>query len=99
MITIPDIQFAVASEFSVSMADMVERQRSARIARPRQVAMYLSRLLTGQKFVAIASHFGDRHHTTIIHAINRVGWFIEEDMTFASIVAGLEYRLRGMRDA
>ena len=94
MITIIAIQIAVANEFELPAKSMVSQQRPRHIARPRQIAMYLSRLLTARSLPEIGHQFGGRHHTTVMHAINKVRFLIEEDIALADIVATLEKRLR-----
>jgi chromosomal replication initiator protein len=62
---------------------MSSARRSRNIARPRQVAMYLSKQLTEKSLLDIGRHFGDRDHTTVMHAIARVTALIETDAAFA----------------
>src|SRR6185437_16380712 len=64
---IAEIQYAVAERFGVPMMEMVSDRRARRVARPRQVAMYLSRELTPMSLPGIGKHFGGRDHTTIMH--------------------------------
>lgn len=65
---VAEIQYAVAGRFRIKMSDMVSRRRARCVARPRQVAMYLSRQLTSLSLPQIGRHFGDRDHTTVMHA-------------------------------
>ena len=62
-----DIQAAVAAHFAISPLELVSRRRARRIARPRQIAMYLARELTPQSLPAIGRAFR-RDHTTVMHA-------------------------------
>ena len=71
--SIAEIQAAVSAHFGLSPGELLSTTRSARIAWPRQVAMYLARELTGESLPAIGRHFGGRDHTTVLHACRRAG--------------------------
>lgn len=66
-----EIRAAVCDHFGLDANELVSSSRAARIAWPRQLAMYLARELTGQSFPAIARDFGGRDHTTVLHACRR----------------------------
>lgn len=66
------IKAAVADEYGVSIMDLVSDRRTAAIARPRQAAMWLCRRLTTNSLPAIGKAFGDRDHTTVMHALRAV---------------------------
>lgn len=72
MLTIADVQRAVAAHFDLSVDDLRSVRRCAPIVGPRHLAMYLARLLTGSSFPFLAKRFGGRDHTTIMNACNRV---------------------------
>jgi len=69
---IPDIQKAVAEKYGISVELMKSEKRSSRIVLPRQVAIYLSRELTGKSLVEIGKNFGGRDHTTVLHACRKI---------------------------
>jgi chromosomal replication initiator protein len=69
--SIAEIQAAVGAHFGLTPGELLSTTRSARIAWPRQVAMYLARELTGESLPAIGRHFGGRDHTTVLHACRR----------------------------
>jgi len=71
-ITIETIQKKVVDYYHLRMADMLSRRRPANIAFPRQVAMYLSRILTEHSLQEIGGAFGGRDHGTVIHAVKKV---------------------------
>jgi chromosomal replication initiator protein len=71
-LSIGSIQSAVAAHYDVAVSDMVSSSRAARIAWPRQVAIYLSRELTTTPLQAIGHAFGGRNHATVLHACKRV---------------------------
>jgi len=95
---IAEIQHAVAQRFGVPMLEMVSERRAQRVARPRQVAMYLSREMTPYSLPAIGKHFGGRDHTTVMHACRRVEELKARDELFALAVAEVVMTLAGLTD-
>jgi chromosomal replication initiator protein len=77
--SIARIQSAVGRHFGISAEELVSGARSARVAWPRQVAMYLARELTDASLPAIGREFGGRDHTTVLHACRRAGARIDDD--------------------
>jgi chromosomal replication initiation ATPase DnaA len=71
-IAISDIKVRVASHYKIRNADMTSDRRSRDVARPRQVAMYLSKVLTTRTLSEIGRLFGDRDHTTVMHAVRNI---------------------------
>jgi chromosomal replication initiator protein len=71
-ITIDEIQRKVAEYYKVRMPDLLSARRSRDVARPRQIAMYLSKRLTPRSLPEIGRRFGGRDHTTVMHAIKRI---------------------------
>ena len=82
-VTIEDIQKRVAEYFSIKISDMQSARRSQNVARPRQVAMYLSKLLTSRSLPDIGRKFGGRDHTTVLHAVRKVEQLLNEDREFS----------------
>lgn len=70
--TIAQVRGEVADYFKISLDDMAQPSRYHSIAHPRQVAMYLAREVLGASFPKIGREFGNRDHTTAIHACNAV---------------------------
>jgi chromosomal replication initiator protein len=68
------------------LTDMFSARRARNVARPRQVAMYLAKQLTSRSLPEIGRKFGNRDHTTVMHAVSRVGQLIEVDPAFAEDV-------------
>ena len=68
LVTIENIQKTVAEYFKIRVADLLSKRRSRSIARPRQVAMALSKELTSHSLPEIGDAFGGRDHTTVLHA-------------------------------
>ena len=71
-VTIDDIQRAVSAHFEVKQLDLISARRAQVIARPRQVAMYLAKRLTTRSLPEIGRKFGNRDHSTVIHAVRRI---------------------------
>ncbi|WP_081696256.1 chromosomal replication initiator protein DnaA [Candidatus Micropelagos thuwalensis] len=78
-ISIDQIQRKVADYYNVRMGDMLSARRSRAVARPRQIAMYLSKQLTTRSLPEIGRKFGGRDHTTVIHAVRKVESLRESD--------------------
>jgi chromosomal replication initiator protein len=68
LVTIENIQKTVAEYYKIRVADLLSKRRSRSIARPRQVAMALSKELTSHSLPEIGDAFGGRDHTTVLHA-------------------------------
>ena len=81
-VNIEEIQKKVSQHFNVKMSDMSSARRSRTIARPRQVAMYLSKNLTSRSLPEIGRRFGNRDHTTVIHAVRKVEELRDKDVSF-----------------
>ena len=80
--SIEDIQSKTAEFYKLDVKDFHSPQRARRVARPRQVAMYLSRKLTTRSLPEIGRRFGGRDHTTVLHACRRIEALIVEDALF-----------------
>lgn len=94
---ISEIQAETCREFRVHPRDMFSARRARAVARPRQVAMYLARHLTLQSLPEIGKAFGNRDHTTVMHAIRRVADLMAEDELFALRVTSLRDRIDSPR--
>ncbi len=92
-ITIETIQKKVVDYYHLRMADMLSRRRPANIAFPRQVAMYLSRMLTEHSLQEIGGAFGGRDHGTVIHACKTVENMMDQDTSIKSAVEFLHENL------
>ncbi|MGD9739242.1 MAG: chromosomal replication initiator protein DnaA [Bauldia sp.] len=71
-IRIEDIQKAVSRHFNVSRPDLLSSRRTRTIVRPRQIAMYLSKVMTPRSLPEIGRRFGGRDHTTVLHAVRKI---------------------------
>lgn len=86
VITVDYIQSVVAKYYNIDKSDFKVQRRSGDIAFPRQIAMFLSKQLTGQPLVEIGKAFGGRDHTTVIYAINKIESIIKTDPNTRTIV-------------
>lgn len=71
-VTIDEIIRKVADHYNLRLSDMLSPRRARSVARPRQVAMFLSKMLTSKSLPEIGRRFGGRDHTTVIHAVRRI---------------------------
>ncbi len=94
-ITIDDIQRKVADYYNIRLSDLLSARRSRTIARPRQVAMYLSKLLTTRSLPEIGRKFGGRDHTTVIHAVKKIESLQSSDAAIQEEVDILSRALEG----
>lgn len=88
------VQEAVAARLELSVDDLLSPSRTARVARARQLAMYLTRELTDLSLPAIAQAFNRRDHTTVLHAIRKVERSALEDATVSRTLEELTSQLR-----
>jgi chromosomal replication initiator protein len=85
-VTIDEIQRRVAEHYNLRVTDMSSARRARAVARPRQVAMYLAKQLTARSLPEIGKKFGNRDHTTVMHACSRITELMEKDGGFAEDV-------------
>jgi len=94
-ITIDEIQRAVSSHFEVKQIDLISERRAVAIARPRQIAMYLAKRLTTRSLPEIGRKFGNRDHSTVIHAVRRIEDLRSKDVEIDGAVRALMRSLEG----
>ena len=94
-VTVEEIQRAVATHFNVKISDMHSARRHRGLARPRQAAMYLSKMLTSHSFPEIGRKFGGRDHTTVLHAVKKIEEIKAADRSFAEDIELITRRLQG----
>ncbi|WPZ35353.1 chromosomal replication initiator protein DnaA [Thalassobaculum sp. OXR-137] len=94
-VTIEEIQRQVASHYNMRISDMYSARRARAIARPRQIAMYLSKHLTQRSLPEIGRKFGGRDHTTVMHAVKKVDELRATDRHFDADVDLLRRMLEG----
>ncbi|WP_092434814.1 chromosomal replication initiator protein DnaA [Geopseudomonas sagittaria] len=79
LVSIDNIQRTVAEYYKIKIADLLSKRRSRSVARPRQVAMALSKELTNHSLPEIGDAFGGRDHTTVLHACRKIAELREQD--------------------
>ncbi len=85
-ITIEEIQRRVAEHYNIKLSEMSSERRARAVARPRQVAMFLSKQLTSRSLPEIGRKFGGRDHTTVMHAVRRIEELRQSDAAIAEDV-------------
>ncbi len=93
-VTIEEIKKKVAEHYALKVADLESPNRSRSIVRPRQIAMYLGRLLTPRSYPEIGRRFGNRDHTTVMHAVETIQRLTGIDPAFAEEVEQLRLSIR-----
>ena len=94
-ISIDEIQTQVAEHFKIRKAEMTSARRAREVARPRQVAMYLSKQLTPKSLPDIGRRFGGRDHTTVIHAVKQIERLRASDSELDADIRLLTRQLEG----
>ena len=90
---IQKIQSIVADYYQIDVADMKSKKRTNKIAFPRQIAMYLSRIMTDESFPRIGIEFGGKDHSTIIHACEKIEEDMKEDKNLETIINTLKQKI------
>jgi chromosomal replication initiator protein len=83
-----EILKAVASHYGLRVSDMKAKSNAKPIAFPRQVAMYLCRKLTNLSYPEIGRLFNDKHHSTVMHSVEKIERMLEDDSDFRRVVDG-----------
>jgi chromosomal replication initiator protein len=94
-INVEGIQKTVAEYFKIKVADMHSKRRSRNVSRPRQVAMALAKDLTQMSLPAIGEAFGNRDHTTVLHACRTIALLRKKDLALNRDYHLLEQVLKG----
>ena len=79
VVTVDKIQNIVSRYYDITLTDMLSQRRSRPLARPRQIAMYLSKKMTTRSLPEIGRRFANRDHTTVIHAVKTISKLSESD--------------------
>ncbi|HJZ61231.1 MAG TPA: chromosomal replication initiator protein DnaA [Miltoncostaeaceae bacterium] len=93
-ITVDMVQQEVCRHYGVSLDELVGEKREKRVVVPRQVAMYLARELTQSSLPTLGRAFGDRDHTTVMYAVNKVGRQMADEGEVFAAVQNLTHRLK-----
>jgi chromosomal replication initiator protein len=89
-----DVQATVASYYELPVSELISANRAARIAWPRQVAIYLTREFTDGSLTRIGTAFGGRSHATVLHAVKRVAQRLSVDQQAATEVTAISDHIR-----
>jgi len=93
-VSVETIQAAISTRFGVSVADLVSHRREREVSYPRQLAMYLSRMVAEASFPTIAEKFGGRDHSTVMYAVRVIETRRAAETDVDQLLAGLEGELR-----
>ncbi len=93
LVSIENVQRAVADHFSISIADMLGKKKMRKIAEPRMIAMYLSRRLTGRSSTEVGAAF-DRNHATVLHAEKQVPELCRSNDAVRRMISQIERQLK-----
>jgi chromosomal replication initiator protein len=88
-ISIELIQKTVAGHYGLKVGDLKSKNNSRSIAVPRQVAMYLCKTLTRASLPEIGREFGGKHHTTVLHSVNKISDLYEKEVVFHRLINNL----------
>jgi len=88
-ISIEKIAKIVASHYKLTVEDLKSKNNSRHIAFPRQVAMYLCKKLTRSSFPEIGKAFGGKHHTTVMHSVEKIESMVNNDRNFHKVIDDL----------
>ncbi len=94
-VSVENIQKTVADFYKIKVADMYSKKRPASIARPRQIAMYLAKEMTQKSLPEIGDNFGGRDHTTVLHAVRKIGAERQKNSELNQQLHVLEQTLKG----
>lgn len=93
--SVEEIQRVVANFYKIKIADMYSKRRPANIAMPRQIAMFLAKELTQKSYPEIGELFGGRDHTTVLHAVRKIGAERAKNAELNRSLHILEQQIRG----
>lgn len=89
-VKIEDIQRATALQFGLTKTDLLSHRRTKQIVGPRQIAMYLAKVMTVRSLPDIGRRFGGRDHTTVLHAVRKIEKELQTDASLQKVVEGLK---------
>ncbi|MEE2526730.1 chromosomal replication initiator protein DnaA [Hyphobacterium sp. HN65] len=94
-VTVDLIQKTVADRFGVKVSDILSKRRTKTVVKPRHVAMYLAKTMTTRSLPDIGRRFGDRDHSTVIHAVNKITDMIAAGDPVKDEIESLSREIRG----
>ena len=94
VITIQQIQKLVGQTYKLTIDELVSKNNARNISHPRQVAMYLCKHLTKHSYPEIGRAFGGKHHTTVIHSVEKIETLVTTDETLQRLISELSESLQ-----
>lgn len=94
VVTIQQIQKAVASTYKLTSEELISKNNARQISHPRQVAMYLCKHLTKHSYPEIGRAFGGKHHTTVMHSVEKIEALVATDETLQRLISELSESLQ-----
>jgi chromosomal replication initiator protein len=94
VITIQQIQKLVATTYKLSVDELLSKNNARHISHPRQIAMYLCKHLTKTSYPEIGRAFGGKHHTTVIHSVEKIETLVGSDQTLQRLITELSESLQ-----
>ena len=94
VVTVQQVQKLVATTYKLSVDELLSKNNSRHIAHPRQVAMYLCKHLTKHSYPEIGRAFGGKHHTTVIHSVEKIESLVGSDATLQRLISELTESLQ-----
>lgn len=94
-VTIPMVQKVVADYYKITVDDLKARSNVRQVLIPRQVAMYLCKQLTKKSYPEIARQFGGKHHTTVMHSVEKIDQLINSDRQLDGVIKRLTDSIGG----
>ena len=94
VVTIQQIQKLVASTYKLTSEELISKNNARQISHPRQVAMYLCKHLTKHSYPEIGRAFGGKHHTTVIHSVEKIESLVTTDETLQRLITELSESLQ-----
>jgi len=94
VVTLQQIQKLVASTYKLSVDELLSKNNARHISHPRQVAMYLGKHLTKHSYPEIGRAFGGKHHTTVIHSVEKIESLVGSDETLQRLITELSESLQ-----
>jgi chromosomal replication initiator protein len=94
VVTVQQIQKLVASTYKLTSEELISKNNARQISHPRQVAMYLCKHLTKHSYPEIGRAFGGKHHTTVIHSVEKIESLVATDETLQRLISELSESLQ-----
>mgnify|MGYP000010905810 FL=1 len=91
------IKDVVSKYYGIKVSDLESSKKTAQIAYPRQIAMYLCRIMTDHSYPQIGQLFGNRHYTTVMHAFEKIQAELKTDSNLKEIIEDIKSKIKGIK--